>query len=225
MTNELTTKGTILTLYSRLFFSVFILSTSLLLSSCFSWGGGDKEVDMTPRYYVLDVERPNVAADFPSNRVLRLNPVRVVPHFKSKTLIFRVGENEYKAVDPHQFLVDPEVMFTNILKRWLQKSGQFSKVVTDDSVPADFTMDAAVTAFYGEKRPAYSPQSVIEMQFFMTAADNPEKLLFQTGLRVDVDIEQATPSNVVTGWKQGTEELLTTLEQDLSAYFSKVDAR
>jgi len=214
-----------LTLYSRLFFSVFILSTSLLLSSCFSWGGGDKEVDMTPRYYVLDVERPDVAADFPSNRVLRLNPVRVVPHFKSKTLIFRVGENEYKAVDPHQFLVDPEVMFTNILKRWLQKSGQFSKVVTDDSVPADFTMDAAVTAFYGEKRPAYSPQSVIEMQFFMTAADNPEKLLFQTGLRVDVDIEQATPSNVVTGWKQGTEELLTTLEQDLSAYFSKVDAR
>lgn len=225
MTNELTTKGTILTLYSRLFFSVFILSTSLLLSSCFSWGGGDKEVDMTPRYYVLDVERPDVAADFPNNRVLRLNPVRVVPHFKSKTLIFRVGENEYKAVDPHQFLVDPEVMFTNILKRWLQKSGQFSKVVTDDSVPADFTMDAAVTAFYGEKRPAYSPQSVIEMQFFMTAADNPEKLLFQTGLRVDVDIEQATPSNVVTGWKQGTEELLTTLEQDLSAYFSKVDAR
>lgn len=225
MTNELTTKGTILTLYSRLFFSVFILSTSLLLSSCFSWGGGDKEVDMTPRYYVLDVERPDVAADFPSNRVLRLNPVRVVPHFKSKTLIFRVGENEYKAVDPHQFLVDPEVMFTNILKRWLQKSGQFSKVVTDDSVPADFTMDAAVTAFYGEKRPAYSPQSVIEMQFFMTAADNPEKLLFQTGLRVDVDIEQATPSNVVTGWKQGTEELLTILEQDLSAYFSKVDAR
>ncbi|MEC9412533.1 MAG: ABC-type transport auxiliary lipoprotein family protein [Pseudomonadota bacterium] len=214
-----------MTLYSRLFFSVFILSTSLLLSSCFSWGGGEKEVDMTPRYYVLDVERPDVAADFPSNRVLRLNPVRVVPHFKSKTLIFRVGENEYKAVDPHQFLVDPEVMFTNILKRWLQKSGQFSKVVTDDSVPADFTMDAAVTAFYGEKRPAYSPQSVIEMQFFMTAADNPEKLLFQTGLRVDVDIEQATPSNVVTGWKQGTEELLTTLEQDLSAYFSKVDAR
>lgn len=182
-------------------------------------------MDMTPRYYVLDVERADVAADFPANRVLRLNPVRVVPHFKSKTLIFRVGENEYKAVEPHQFLVDPEVMFTNILKRWLQKSGQFSKVVTDDSVPADFTMDAAVTAFYGEKRPAYSPQSVIEMQFFMTAADNPEKLLFQTGLRVDVDIEQATPSNVVTGWKQGTEELLTTLEQDLSAYFAKVDAR
>jgi uncharacterized lipoprotein YmbA len=225
MTNELTIKGSILTLYSRLFFSFFILSTPVLLSSCFSWGGGEKEVDMTPRYYVLDVERADVAADFPANRVLRLNPVRVVPHFKSKTLIFRVGENEYKAIEPHQFLVDPEVMFTNILKRWLQKSGQFSKVVTDDSVPADFTMDAAVTAFYGEKRPAYSPQSVIEMQFFMTAADNPEKLLFQTGLRVDVDIEQATPSNVVTGWKQGTEELLTTLEQDLSAYFAKVDAR
>ena len=225
MTNELTIKGSILTLYSRLFFYFFILSTSVLLSSCFSWGGGEKEVDMTPRYYVLDVERADVAADFPANRVLRLNPVRVVPHFKSKTLIFRVGENEYKAIEPHQFLVDPEVMFTNILKRWLQKSGQFSKVVTDDSVPADFAMDAAVTAFYGEKRPAYSPQSVIEMQFFMTAADNPEKLLFQTGLRVDVDIEQATPSNVVTGWKQGTEELLTTLEQDLSAYFAKVDAR
>ncbi len=214
-----------LTVYSRLIFSLFILASSFLLSSCFSWGGEEKEVDMTPRYYVLDVERADVAADFPSDRVLRLNPVRVVPHFKSKTLIFRIGENEYKAIEPHQFLVDPEVMFTNILKRWLQKSGQFSRVVTDDSVPADFVMDSAITAFYGEKRPAYSPQSVVEMQFFMTPADNPEKVLFQTGLRVDVNIEQANPSNVVTGWKQGTEELLTTLEQDLSAYFAKVDAR
>jgi hypothetical protein len=63
------------------------------------------------------------------------------------------------------------------------------------------------------------------MQFFMSKADDQQKMLFQTGLRVDVDIEQTTPSNVVTGWKQGLEELLTTLEQDFSAYFSKVDAR
>ena len=225
MTQQINPKGSMLTLHSRLIFSFFIMLSSLFLSSCFSWGGEEKDVDMTPRYYALDVDRTDIASDFPAERVLLLKPVRVVPHFKSKTLIFRIGENEYKAIEPHQFLVDPEVMFTNIVKRWLQKSGQFSHVVTDDSIPADFVMDAAVTAFYGEKRPAYSPQSVIEMQFFMSPADNPEKLLFQTGLRVDVDIEQATPSHVVTGWKQGTEELLTTLEQDLSAYFSKVDAR
>lgn len=205
-------------------FKLFILlSLTSLLSACFSWGGGEDDDD-TPRYYVVDVDRGVVAQEFAEDRVLLLKPVRVVPHFRGKTIVFRVNESEYRSQPPHELFTEPEEMFTAQLKRWLQKSGMFSQVVTDDSVEADLILESAVTALYGEKRPEYSPQAVLEMQFFMTSA-NDNKNLFQTGLRVDVDIEETTPGNVVTGWKQGLGELLATLEQDLSAYFAKVDAR
>ncbi len=205
-------------------FKLFILLSLIsLLSACFSWGGGEDEDDK-PRYYVVDVDRGVVAQEFAEDRVLLLKPVRVVPHFRDKTIVFRVNESEYRSQPPHELFTEPEEMFTAQLKRWLQKTGMFSQVVTDDSVEADLVLESAVTGLYGEKRPEYSPQAVLEMQFFMTSADD-NKNLFQTGLRVDVDIEETTPGNVVTGWKQGLGELLATLEQDLSAYFAKVDAR
>lgn len=208
---------------SHLFKVILVVALAGLISACFSWGGGEDE-DATPRYYVVDVDRGVVAQEFAQDRVLLLKPVRVVPHFRDKTIVFRVNESEYQAQPPHELFTEPEEMFTAQLKRWLQKSGMFSQVVTDESVEADLVLESAVTGLYGEKRPEYSPQAVLEMQFFMTSADD-NKNLFQTGLRVDVDIEETTPGNVVTGWKQGLGELLATLGQDLSAYFAKVDAR
>jgi uncharacterized lipoprotein YmbA len=203
---------------------LLFVSLPILLTACFSWGAGEEE-ELEPRYYVVDVDRGAVAQEFPQGRVLLLKPVRVVPHFRDKAIVFRVNESEYQSQASHLLFSEPEEMFTAQLRRWLQKSGLFSQVVVDDSVEADFVLESAVTALYGEKRPEYSPQSILEMQFFMSNADDQQKMLFQTGLRVDVDIEQTTPGNVVTGWKQGLEELLATLEQDFSDYFSKVDAR
>jgi len=212
---------------NRVFFKykpVLIMMLSLMLTACFSWGGGEDEDD-TPHYYVIDVARGGVATEFARDRVLLIKPVRVVPHFENKTIVFRVGENEYQSQAPHELFSEPEEMFTNQLRRWLQKTGLFSQVVTDDSIEADYVLESAVTGLYGEKRATYSPQAVVEMQFFMSAADQPQNMLFQTGLRADVDIEKTTPSNVVTGWKQGLWDLLTTLEQDFSGYFAKLDAR
>ncbi len=209
---------------ANLFQTIMIMALSLALSGCFSWGGGEEDDD-TPRYYVVDVDRGAVATEFARDRVLLLKPVRVVPHFEDKTIVFRVNDSEFKSQPPHQLFSEPEEMFTAQLRRWLQKSGLFSQVVVDETVDADYVLESAVTALYGEKRPEYSPQAVLEMQFFMSSADDQKNMLFQTGLRVDVDIDATTPGNVVTGWKQGLVELLTTLEQDFSAYFAKVDAR
>lgn len=203
-----------------------VMATGFILTGCFSWGGGDTpSEDMTPHYYVVDVDRGVTASQFVHDRVLLLKPVKVVPHFRDKTLVFRVGENEYQPQPPHEFFIEPGEMMTSQLQRWLQKSGLFSQVIVDDSVAADYVLESAVTALYAEKRPAYSPQAVLEMQFFLTDAQDEKNLLFQTGLRVDADIDAATPGYAVKGWKQGLEELLATLEMDFSGFFSKLDAR
>jgi ABC-type uncharacterized transport system auxiliary subunit len=201
---------------------IFLLT--LALSGCFSFGGGDeKEAEIaSPHYYIVDVDRGEVAQRFATGRVLLLKPVRVVPHFRSTTLMYRVGENEYQPQTGQELITEPSDMFTSQLRRWLEKSGLFSRVITDDSQAADYVLEAAVTAMYGDSREKYTPMSVLEMQFFLSAADDKQqKVLFQTGYRLDADLDTVTPSNVVNGWKQGLKTLLTTLEEDMSDYFSK----
>lgn len=201
---------------------LFLASLISLLTGCFGLGSKDDDDDDTPHYYIIDVDRGAVAAEFAKDRVLYIKPVKMTSHFRGKNIVFRVGENEFRSTENHEFFSAPEEMFTEQLKRWLQKSGLFSNVVTTLDTPADLVLETAITAFYGEKREQFSPQSVLEMQFFLTSSeDEGEQVLFQTGLRIDVDVASATPPNVVKGWKDGLEELLATVEDDFSGYFSK----
>ena len=203
---------------SRLLWPFIML---ILLTGCFGLGSKEEDDDV-PHYYVIDVDRGAVATDFAKDRVLRLKPVRVTSHFRGQTLVFRVGNNEYRTQPPHEFFSEPQEMFTEQLKRWLQKSGLFSQVVINEDTPADMVLESAVTGLYGDQREQFSPQAVLEMQFFLMSDDqNNAEPLLQTGLRIEIDIEQTTPENVVKGWKQGLEELLATLEDDFSGYFSK----
>lgn len=201
---------------------IFVLFS--FLTGCFGFGGGEDDTpsDAQPRFYIVDVDRGNVAAQFASDRVLRIKPVRIAPHYRMENIVFRVGDNEYQPQQGHVLLTDPQVMFTSQLQRWLSKSGLFSDVITDDSQPADLVLEAAVTKLYGDDRPGHSPQAVLEMQFFMSPGDaDRSKMLFQTGFRVDASIDITSPQTVVTGWQNALEEILATLEQDLSDYFNK----
>jgi len=171
---------------------------------------------------LLDARRGTPATHFVENRVLRIKPVRITSIYQTKNIIFRVGESEYTPQLDHVFFSDQSEMITEQLRSWLQQSGLFSRVIVSDEESADMVLESAVTALYGEQRNQFSPQAVLEMQFFLSAERaDLDKVLFQTGLRVETDIDQTTPANVVKGWKIGLTELFSTLEDDLSGYFSK----
>jgi len=205
---------------TRLVLLFWLLTVTSLLTGCF---GGTSKQDEMPHFYTIDVDRGLVAETFVKKRVLFLHPVKLTSHYKSNQLVFRVGDNEYQPQASHEFIVDPQDMLTEQLRRWLQKSGLFSDVITKDFDKADMALETAVTAFYGERREQFSPQSVIEMQFFLTAEDETGKreTLIQTGLRGEVDIDEVSPSAVVKGLKIGLGELLATFESDLSSFFEK----
>lgn len=203
---------------------ILLFSVCLILSGCFSFGGGEADdYDSQPRLYIVEADRGNVAPQFAKDRVLLIKPVRVAPYYREPTIMFRVGENQFEPQPPHELLTNPQLMFTAQVERWMAKSGLFSKVVTDESQPHDLVLDIALTKLYGDARPAYPPLAVVEMQFFLSpeGVDAESTMLFQTGFRVDADIDETRPSEVVTGWKNGLEEILATLELDLSDYFAK----
>lgn len=205
-----------------------VLITPLLLTACFSFGG-DKEkqtVDsQQPRFYVLDVDRGSVSEQQAVERMLYLTDISVSPQFAGNQLMMRIGDNEYASQTGHEFIVDPQTMLTSQLERWLQKTGLFSRVIRQANDAADMVMDVTLTALYGEQRSQYSPEAVIEMQFFLSSnTESARRLLFQTGFRVEVDIDESTPGKTVTGLQFGLEEILVALEQDLSDYFARVVA-
>lgn len=203
---------------------ILLLFLSLLLAGCFSFGGGEADdFDSQPRLYIVEADRGNVAPQFAKDRVLLIKPIRVAPYFREPVIMFRVGDNQYAPQPPHELLTHPQAMFTAQVERWLAKSGLFSKVVTDEAEPHDLVLETGLTKLYGDARPAYPPLAVVEMQFFLSPAgvDADSKMLFQTGFRVDADIDETRPSEVVIGWKNGLEEILATLELDLSDYFAK----
>ena len=195
------------------------------LAGCFGLGSKEeveKPVVESPHYYIIDIDRGLMATEFAKGRVLRLLPVRVTSQFRGEEIVFRVGEDEYQAQENELFFSTPEEMFTDQFRRWLEKTGLFTQIVMDDSVAADYVMEAAVTALYGDKRERQLPQSVLEMQFFlMDGKSSTPRALFQTGLRAEVEITETTAAETVKGWRFALEELFSTVEADLNGYFAE----
>ena len=202
------------------FIKWLLLILVLQLTACFSTG--DKQDEM-PHFYAIDVDRGHVANDFAKQRVLYLHPVKLTAQYQTKLITLRVGESEFQPQLGHELITDPQDMLTDQLRRWLLKTGLFSDVITKDYAKADMALETAVTALYGEAREQFSPQSVLEMQFFLSVEDEAGKRepVFQTGLRGEVDIEDTTPPKVVKGLKIGLSEVLATFESDLSGFFEK----
>lgn len=203
--------------------SLLLVTVSFLLSACSIFGTEKPESDLqAERFYVIDVDRGIREDVSVPNRVVRLLPVKLTSQYRNRAIMFKVGENEFQPQPQDQFFATPEEMFTEQLQRWLEKTGIFTKVILNDSEPADMVLQTAVTALYGDKRENFPPQSVLEMQFFLLSEpDTTAQAIYQTGLRIDIDIEETTPANVVKGWKTGLKQILTTIEDDLSDYFSK----
>jgi uncharacterized lipoprotein YmbA len=207
----------------RIVMTLFIM---LSLTGCFGSMNSKPDEDLVEtespqQFYVIDVDRGLKEHDRSEGRILYLAPVAVTSQFRAKNIVFKVEDNAFQPQPDHEFFDTPQEMFTVQLQRWLTKTGFFKRVVVDKSQQADYVLEVAVTGLYGDKRQGQPAKSVLEMQFFMTDSHaTSEEVVFQTGLHIDIDIAETTPSNTVNGWKVGLKKLLSTLEDDLSSYFS-----
>ena len=188
------------------------------------WPGKDKAPDLqpVPHYYILEVDRgetEKITSDLP---VLNLLPLKITSRYRDVKLVFRLGNESYQSEPNHQFITSPEDILTQQVKNWLEKSGLFSKVMVGGKGGSGFTLETAVTAFYGVARPNLSPAAVLEMQFFLTdLSKSSEGALFEYGLRVSAEVTKSTPAETVIGWRQALMKTLIGLELNLSDYFQK----
>ena len=196
---------------------------TITLMGCMSWRANDKKTETAEQaFYILEVERGEVAPAATDKPSLKLLPLRITSRFKGRDIIFRIDESHYEAQAEHQFVMSVEHMLSQQLQHWLEKSGLFSQVTTDESASTDLVLEAAVTAFYGEARPNFSPAAVLEMQFFLRAVSAEKNdVSFEFGLHVTSEVLELNPPEVVKGWRQALMKTLIALEVNLSDYFQK----
>lgn len=193
---------------------------TLMLAGCFSFGLGDRDNE-EPQYYLLNTDRGRSVTPQEAAPTLTIQTAEVVSRYRSIGLVFKTEDGLYETLPGHEFIDRPARMFTAEVARWLRKSGLFSEVKTatgEQQADTDYVMTIAVTEFFGERRREYSPEAVLEMQFFLTKPGSDEPV-FETGYLINADISDSTPQQTVKGWNLALEESLGRLELDMGDFF------
>jgi cholesterol transport system auxiliary component len=196
---------------------VLALLTSLLLvtGACVNVKQGPPE----KRYYALTVTRAAKPDSNGTAYVLRVKPFRVSALYEDKGFVYRDGELNYISDFYNEFLVSPGPMLTGEVVKWLNASKVFKTVLdTPSQVLPEYVLEGAVTSLYGDFRDLKNPKAVMEIQFFLIAADLPKAgVVAQGQFRKELAITSPTASALVKGWNDALVGILIDFENMLTA--------
>jgi len=171
------------------------------------------------RYFVLDVKRPAEGLIEDAEVVLEVRRFSIDSRFDSKDMVYRRGEFEYESDFHNEYLVAPEVMITDQVRRWLANSGLFKKVLEPGSLlEATHTMEGSITELYADFSNESEPLAVIEIDFFVIQHQPSEKaLVYSQHYKASEVIEGRSPESVVEGLNRCLETILSNLEKGVKA--------
>jgi len=197
-------------------FSCFCVSMfvwPVILSGCGSRQAYNK------KYYVLSATRQSQPTGAQTDLVLEVRRFTIDSAFAGKGLVYRTGQFEYESDFYSEFLVSPSAMITEKTRNWLSGSGLFKRVLDIASqIDPTHTMEANITALYGDLRDKASPQAKMEMRVFMLkvqAAEEPVPVFGQT-YKFSADIESEGPEGLVEALDRCLTNILSSLERDLT---------
>lgn len=176
-----------------------------------------------PANYTLEVERvlerPSPQA---AEQVLEVAPFRIAPRYRDRIWVYREGDSWYRAQEEQAFLIPPQLLVTEQISKYLNRSGLFGAVVQGESrLQVTHLLEGAVTALYGDFSDPVVPRAVMEIQFFLIdPLVEPPKTLLQTGFRTEAEVSDTTPRALIRGWNDGLESILQNFENDLRELFN-----
>lgn len=200
---------------------IIILSYVLLtMSVC---GCGQKGYDK--HYYVLEAERRGPLLTEQGQDVLDLRRFTIASAYKSRELVYRTADREYKTDFYHELLTSPAVMITDKTRQWLSESGLFKAVVDSASnVEAGYILEANITKLYGDFLPDVPAGAVMEIRFFLLDKKSPDQAIILTKkYKQSVPLRARDPESLVLAFDKCLEDILMSLEKDLQQKLSAVE--
>ena len=168
-------------------------------------------------YYIFNISNKDKNLTPISGGVLEVRRFEISPSFASREFVYRNGDLSYLTDFYNQFFRPPSSLITEEVRKWLSESGQFKYVVdSSNNVEANYVLEGNVSELYGDFRATNEPKAVLGVQFFLTeeTSANP-KIVFQNNYRREVVLSSNSAQDLVKGWNEALEQILTALAGDL----------
>ena len=169
------------------------------------------------RYFVVELgentQRSNPAGD----KTVMVSGLRISPRYADKSFVYRTSESGYEGDFYNQFLISPDTMLSEELRRGLAASPAFKYVVGPSSpLQPNYVLEGSVNALYGDFRNLDKPVAVLEIEFFLHNEDNTNPgIILQKRYVKTVPLSGRSPEALVKGWSQALGSILTDLKTDL----------
>jgi len=168
--------------------------------------------------WLVAPERTGAPRTMQSPLWLKMGSFSVTTPFDTKSLVYRLGDQQYEKDFYNAYIASPSSMFSNATRQWLDQSGIFRLTVAQGTSFFPFyTLQATVDELYGDYRG--KPEAVVSVQFFLTVTNPnlPTPLITAKRYTQRVALANNLPQTLVLGQQRALAEILQQLEADLFA--------
>ena len=168
--------------------------------------------------WLVAPERTGAPRTMQSPLWLKMGSFSVTTPFDTKSLVYRLGDQQYEKDFYNAYIASPSSMFSNATRQWLDQSGIFRLTVAQGTSFFPFyTLQATIDELYGDYRS--KPEAVVSVQFFLTVTNPniPTPLITAKRYTQRVALANNLPQTLVLGQQQAIAEILQQLEADLFA--------
>ena len=168
--------------------------------------------------WLLAPERTGASRTMQSPLWLKMGSFSVTTPFDTKSLVYRLGDQQYEKDFYNVYIASPSSMFSNATRQWLDQSGIFRITVAQGTSFFPFyTLQATIDELYGDYRG--KPEAVVSVQFFLTVTNPnlPTPLITAKRYTQRVALANNLPQTLVLGQQRALAEILQQLEADLFA--------
>jgi uncharacterized lipoprotein YmbA len=168
--------------------------------------------------WLVAPERTGAPRTMQSSLWLKMGSFSVTTPFDTKSLVYRLGDQQYEKDFYNAYIATPSNMFSNATRQWLDQSGIFRITVAQGTSFFPFyTLQATIDELYGDYRG--KPEAVVSVQFFLTVTNPniPTPLITAKRYTQRVALANNLPQTLVLGQQRALAEILQQLEADLFA--------
>jgi cholesterol transport system auxiliary component len=197
---------------SELYLKLFLIMSPVIIPGC-------SRESYEKQQYILDTQRASSALNIKNTNIIEVRRFTINPAFSAKELTYRTGHFKYETDFYNEFLVSPAVMITEKVRNWLSASGLFQRVLEPGSyVEPTHIIEGNIVTLYGDYRDKSSPTAVMEIRVFLlkTKAVEVPAIVFGKTYISTARLESKGPEGLIAGFDECLENILTSMESDLS---------
>ena len=201
----------------RIFAPAFAFGPLLLVVAAISAGCSLKKQSPSKLHYLVEAKRPGEPNRAAAQATLRVRTLHIAAPFEGRGFVYRNSDQKYETDFYHEFLVAPQAMLTEQVRQWLGASGLFRAVLDPASkLESTCSLEANVTALYGDFRDPAKPKAVLEIHFVLLREQgSSSQIALQKYYRQEAQSDERSADALAKAWGAALSKILAELERDL----------